>query len=284
MNLCRQALPRLWQTWTPAFCTRVPHVYGSTACAQCTASAHQDAPALLPYFVFPYATPQKTGEGGLQQIGAINRGTTLSRCSARLLTTQLPTGLGPKPQTHISFGCCTVESHGNQHSLIYKKNCSPSGLYMVLDQCQGRMLLGGGTGEIWGETGAKRGGGSRKSGGICCIARCGFFEQCINLLGLHGCVLPIVHRANRVPGFCFVTGMCCDFHVHGSTLYVHLQFLVSEPRKWATSSDISEAFAKMKESSRTPANIELPGNARRILISRAKTYNANKQGTPYHRN
>ena len=57
-------------------------------------------------------------------------------------------------------------------------------------------------------------------------------------------------------------GMCCDFHVHDGTLYVRLQFLVSEPRKWAISSDISKAHAKLNERFQTPAGIGLPGNAR----------------------
>ena len=51
----------------------------------------------------------KSGEI-FEQIGATNRGTTLSRLSAQLLTTQHPTDLelGPNPQTHLFFGCCTV--------------------------------------------------------------------------------------------------------------------------------------------------------------------------------
>ena len=92
---------------------------------------------------------------------------------------------------------------------------------------------------------------------MCCMA-----QQCINLLALHGCGLPIVHEANRVLGFCFVIGMSCDFYVHDGNLFARLQFLVSEPRKWATSSNISKALAKLKESSQTPACIGRPGNAR----------------------
>ena len=55
----------------------------------------------------------------------------------------------------------------------------------------------GENGEKWGKIGGKwgenGGGGSGENGGICCMAQCGLSEQCINLLGLHGCVLPIVH-------------------------------------------------------------------------------------------
>ena len=58
-----------------------------------------------------------------------------------------------------------------------------------------------------------------------------------------------------------MTGISCGFHVHDGTLYVRLQFLVGEPRKWATLSDISKALVKLKESSQTPAGIGLPGNA-----------------------
>ena len=71
-------------------------------------------------------------------------GTTLSRFSARLLTTQLPTDLdlGPSPQTHLSFDCCTIRVTWKPTCPHFQKNknCSTSGLYMVLDQCQGTKL------------------------------------------------------------------------------------------------------------------------------------------------
>ena len=46
----------------------------------------------------------------------------------------------PIPRHTFLLVIAQPESHGNPHSLIFKKKSSPSGLYMVLDQCQGTKL------------------------------------------------------------------------------------------------------------------------------------------------
>ena len=78
-----------------------------------------------------YANPPPPPKLGdiFKQIGATNRGTTLSRFSAHWLATQLPTDLDlcPHPQKHLSFGCCTVRVTWKPTSPDFQKKSSPSG-------------------------------------------------------------------------------------------------------------------------------------------------------------
>ena len=58
--------------------------------------------------------------------------------SAFLIPTDLD--LCPHPQTHLSFGCCTVRVTWKPTFPDFQKKSSPSGLYIVLDQGVGTKL------------------------------------------------------------------------------------------------------------------------------------------------